>query len=292
MNPVGGSDLHRRRHRPGRLPRSRRTARLQAGAADRGRQVVPLRHPLLGIAAQRPRRHRPGRPWSSSPRSRGPSAAPRWQVQVADGLLVEGHRAHDRRRGAGTSTTPATRAFGSGTSRDPRSPVAARPLAERRSRRAPQPLRRWPLRTRGGEQAGVTTATSTSSWTSRTPGPGRGGAMVPAGAVRRGWREPGPGGLAARAAVRRGRPGLPALRSGRRRDPRRLRRDGAGSWCRGSTSAPRSRAGSPCTRRCRCPDGQLLLVNTEAIAEMSEEPYNFAGIVDIQRRARRPDCSR
>ena len=30
------------------------------------------------------------------------------------------------------------------------------------------------------------------------------------------------------------------------------------------------------------PERQLLLVNTEAIAEMSEEPYNFAGIVDIQ----------
>ncbi len=30
------------------------------------------------------------------------------------------------------------------------------------------------------------------------------------------------------------------------------------------------------------PERRLLLVNTEAIAEMSEEPYNFAGIVDVQ----------
>jgi hypothetical protein len=30
------------------------------------------------------------------------------------------------------------------------------------------------------------------------------------------------------------------------------------------------------------PERHLLLVNTEAIAEMAEEPYNFAGVVDIQ----------
>jgi hypothetical protein len=30
------------------------------------------------------------------------------------------------------------------------------------------------------------------------------------------------------------------------------------------------------------PERELVLVNTEAIAEMAEEPYNFAGIVDVQ----------
>ena len=216
----------------------------------------------------------------------GPEPAATWQVQVADGLLVQGMEHRPPAWGGDPELNSAEGIRLLRRQRSDRAEAIER-VAHRRPRGAPQPLHRWPLRTRDCESPRVR---------------------------RQHLRDP----RHRRSAATRGSRDVVSSRAVRRRPssiPPPVAPHLAGSPCMdrptcsviartSATELPgvvildisdierptlvsRLDIGAAFSSMIAMhtvipvPSRNLLLVNTEAIAERQQEAYNFAGIVDI-----------